>query len=110
MPRRRARVLIVENVLAEGVADPRGRTLDMVMLAVTGRRERTASQFGCWRAPVSAARGSSRHPALCASSRPSPAEATREVGLALGEAGSAALAATGVWWYTRSATPAQEGK
>ena len=45
MPRRRARVLIVENVLAEGVADPRGRTLDIVMLAVTGGRERTASQF-----------------------------------------------------------------
>ena len=40
-----ARVLIVENVLAEGIADPRGRTLDIVMLAVTGGRERTVSQF-----------------------------------------------------------------
>ena len=40
-----ARVLIIENVLADGVADPRGRTLDIVMLAVTGGRERTASQF-----------------------------------------------------------------
>lgn len=40
-----ARVLIVENVLADGASDPRGRTLDVVMLAVTGGRERTASQF-----------------------------------------------------------------
>lgn len=40
-----ARVLIIENVLAEGVADPRGRALDVIMLAVTGGRERTPSQF-----------------------------------------------------------------
>ncbi len=40
-----ARVLIIENVLAEGVTDPRGRTLDVIMLAVTGGCERTAAQF-----------------------------------------------------------------
>ena len=41
-----ARVLIVENVLGDGEADPRGHTLDVIMLAVTGGRERTGSQLG----------------------------------------------------------------
>ena len=38
-------VLIVENVIAEDVPDPRSRTLDVLMLAVTGGRERTPSEF-----------------------------------------------------------------
>lgn len=41
-----ATVLVIENVIAEDRPDPRGRTLDIVMLAVTGRRERTASELG----------------------------------------------------------------
>lgn len=40
-----ARVLIVENVLGDA-ADPRGHTLDVIMLAVTGGRERTGTQLG----------------------------------------------------------------
>ena len=40
-----ARVLIIENVLGEE-AHPRGHTLDVIMLAVTGGRERTAKQLG----------------------------------------------------------------
>ena len=40
-----ASVLVIENVLAEGRPDPRGHTLDVIMLAVTGGRERTASQL-----------------------------------------------------------------
>jgi C-methyltransferase len=40
-----ATVLVVENILAEGRPDPRGRTLDIIMLAVTGGRERTASDL-----------------------------------------------------------------
>jgi len=40
-----ATVLVIENVIAEDRADPRGRTLDIVMLAVTGGRERTASDL-----------------------------------------------------------------
>jgi hypothetical protein len=44
--RRAATVLVIENVIAEDRADPRGRTLDVVMLAVTGGRERTASELG----------------------------------------------------------------
>ena len=39
-----ASVLVIENVLEEE-ADPRGHTLDVIMLAVTGGRERTASQL-----------------------------------------------------------------
>lgn len=38
-------LLIIEGVIAEDAADPRARTLDMVMLTVTGGRERTASEF-----------------------------------------------------------------
>jgi hypothetical protein len=41
-----ARVLIIENVLGDGEADPRGHTLDVIMLAVTGGRERTGRQLG----------------------------------------------------------------
>lgn len=40
-----ARVLIVENVLADEGSDPHGRTLDAIMLAVTGGRERTGAQL-----------------------------------------------------------------
>jgi hypothetical protein len=38
-------VLIIENVLPDQDADPRGHTLDVIMLAVTGGRERTPSQL-----------------------------------------------------------------
>ena len=41
-----ARVLIIENVLNGVQADPRGHTLDVIMLAVTGGRERTGAQLG----------------------------------------------------------------
>ena len=41
-----ARVLIIENVLNGVDADPRGHTLDVIMLAVTGGRERTGRQLG----------------------------------------------------------------
>ena len=41
-----ARVLIIENVLGDGAVDPRGHTLDVIMLAVTGGRERTGKQLG----------------------------------------------------------------
>jgi hypothetical protein len=40
-----ARVLIIENVLAGVAADPRSHTLDVIMLAVTGGRERTGPQL-----------------------------------------------------------------
>jgi O-methyltransferase len=40
-----ASVLIIEDVLPEEQADPRARTLDVLMLMVTGGRERSASQF-----------------------------------------------------------------
>ena len=40
-----SRLLIIEGVISEEEADPRARTLDMVMLTVTGGRERTASEF-----------------------------------------------------------------
>ena len=40
-----ARVLIIENVLDGVAADPRGQTLDVIMLAVTGGRERTGPQL-----------------------------------------------------------------
>jgi C-methyltransferase len=41
-----ARVLIIENVLGDAKSDQRGHTLDVIMLAVTGGRERTPEQFG----------------------------------------------------------------
>lgn len=40
-----ARVLIIENALDGVAADPRGHTLDVIMLAVTGGRERTGRQL-----------------------------------------------------------------
>jgi O-methyltransferase len=39
-----ATVLIIEDVIPEDAIDPRVHTLDVIMLAVTGGRERTASQ------------------------------------------------------------------
>ena len=47
-----ATVLVIENVLAEGRPDPRGRTLDIVMLAVTGGRERTVSELSALLQPA----------------------------------------------------------
>jgi hypothetical protein len=41
-----ASVLIIEGVIADEQADPRVQTLDVIMLAVTGGRERTATQLG----------------------------------------------------------------
>jgi hypothetical protein len=41
-----ATVLVVENALPDDGHDPRGRTRDVIMLAVTGGRERTAAQLG----------------------------------------------------------------
>ena len=41
-----ARVLVIENVLEHDQPDPRGHTLDVIMLAVTGGRERTGLQLG----------------------------------------------------------------
>ena len=40
-----ARVVIIENVLVDVAADPRGHTLDVIMLSITGGRERTGGQF-----------------------------------------------------------------
>ena len=40
-----ASVLVIENVLPDQDPDPRGHTLDVIMLAVTGGRERTPSQL-----------------------------------------------------------------
>ena len=39
-------VLIIEDVIPEGRADPRASTLDIVVLTVTGGRERTAGELG----------------------------------------------------------------
>ena len=41
-----ARVLIIENILNGVDPDPRGHTLDVIMLAFTGGRERTGPQLG----------------------------------------------------------------
>jgi len=41
-----ARVLIIENILMGVEAGPRGHTLDVIMLAFTGGRERTEEQLG----------------------------------------------------------------
>ncbi len=43
---RDATVLVIEDVLADADADLHGHTHDVIMLAVTGGRERTASQLG----------------------------------------------------------------
>jgi O-methyltransferase len=39
-------VLIVEGIVPDGEPDPRVQTLDVIMLVVTGGRERTAGDFG----------------------------------------------------------------
>jgi C-methyltransferase len=41
-----AKVLVIENVLPDDGDDPGGRALDIVMLAITGGRERTAQRMG----------------------------------------------------------------
>jgi C-methyltransferase len=40
-----ATLLVIENLLDEGALDPVGRTLDVIMLAITGGRERTAREL-----------------------------------------------------------------
>ncbi len=40
-----ATVLIIENVLGDARSDPRGHILDVIMLTVTGGRERTGNQL-----------------------------------------------------------------
>jgi O-methyltransferase domain len=40
-----AKVLIIESILAEDRHDPRGHTLDVIMLAVPGGRERTPTEL-----------------------------------------------------------------
>ncbi len=40
-----ASVLIIENVLVEPATDPRGHALDVIMLTITGGRERTGDEF-----------------------------------------------------------------
>jgi hypothetical protein len=40
-----ATLLVVENILRDDEPDPPGRTLDIVMLAITGGRERTPRQL-----------------------------------------------------------------
>src|SRR6185312_10868458 len=41
-----ATILVVESILPDEGPDLRARTLDIIMLAVSGGRERTAGQFG----------------------------------------------------------------
>lgn len=41
-----SKLFIIEGVILEDQVDPRASTLDIVMLAVTGGRERTAAAFG----------------------------------------------------------------
>jgi C-methyltransferase len=43
---RGATVLVIETILHDTEPDPRGRMLDVIMLAISGGRERTAHQFG----------------------------------------------------------------
>jgi hypothetical protein len=40
-----AKVLVIENILADDQPDARGHTLDIIMLAMTGGKERTQSQL-----------------------------------------------------------------
>jgi hypothetical protein len=42
---RHARVLIVETLVSETPGPQWGKTLDLIMLAVTGGRERTSSEY-----------------------------------------------------------------
>ena len=54
-----ATVAIIENVIAEGSPDQRGRTLNVLMLLVTGGRERTATELArCASARASGPAGS----------------------------------------------------
>ncbi len=39
-------LLIIEGIVPEGDADPRVHTLDLIMLSITGGRERTAAEVG----------------------------------------------------------------
>lgn len=41
-----AKVLVIETIIPEGDLDPSVQTLDVIMLCVTGGRERTAKQLG----------------------------------------------------------------
>ena len=41
-----ARVLVIEDVMPDDQTDPRSQTLDIIMLSVTGGRERTVRQLG----------------------------------------------------------------
>jgi C-methyltransferase len=41
-----ATVLVIEDVMPDEQADSRSQTLDVIMLSVTGGRERTVSQLG----------------------------------------------------------------
>jgi C-methyltransferase len=41
-----ATVLVIEDLMPDEQADPRSQTLDVIMLSVTGGRERTVSQLG----------------------------------------------------------------
>lgn len=41
-----ATVLVIEDMMPAGRVDPRSQTLDVIMLTVTGGRERTVSQLG----------------------------------------------------------------
>lgn len=41
-----AKVLLIETIIPEGDLDPTVQTLDVIMLCVTGGRERTATQLG----------------------------------------------------------------
>ena len=40
-----ATVLVIETILRDTEPDARGRMLDVIMVAITGGRERTAGQF-----------------------------------------------------------------
>ena len=40
-----ATVLIIEGVVGDGTSDPRVHTLDVIMLAMTGGRERSAAEL-----------------------------------------------------------------
>jgi C-methyltransferase len=40
-----AKVLVIETILHDHEPDPRGRMLDVIMLAISGGRERTVREF-----------------------------------------------------------------
>jgi C-methyltransferase len=41
-----ARILVIENLLPDNGTDPQAQSLDIIMLAMTGGRQRTAQRFG----------------------------------------------------------------